>query len=50
MILQTFHNPVWTITEVGAAYSILIFVVGFLIYNLFDSIVEMVSDFKRWLR
>jgi hypothetical protein len=50
MILQTFHDPVWTMTEVGAVYLLLILAAGFLIYNLFDSIVQMVSDFKRWLR
>ena len=50
MILQTFHDPVWTISEVGAIYLLLLFGAGFLIYNLFDSIVEMVSEFKKWFK
>lgn len=50
MILQTFHDPVWTISEAGAIYLLLFLIAGFLIYNLFDSIVDIVSDLKKWLR
>ncbi len=42
------HNPVWTVSEVGAIYGLVFLFVAFLIYNLFDSIVEMVSDLKKW--
>lgn len=47
MILQTFNNPIWTISEVGSIYLLIFLIAGFLICNLFDSIVEMGSDLKN---
>lgn len=48
--LQAIDNPIWTVSEVGAIHLILLMVFGFLIYNLFDSIAEIVSDFKKWFK
>ena len=50
MILQSFENPVWTITEVGAIYPLLATVVVFLGYNLIDSLREIILDIKKALR
>lgn len=50
MYLQTFNDPVWTVSEVGGIWGILLLIAGYLIYNLFDSIVEMVSDLKKWFK
>ena len=50
MYLQTFNDPVWTISAVGCICCILLLAAGYLIYNLFDSIVEMVSDLKKWFK
>lgn len=47
MILQTFRNPVWTVNEVGSIYLCVILIAVFLIYNLFDSIREIISDWKK---
>lgn len=43
------HDPVWTVSEVGGIYGLVFLLVAFLIYNLFDSIVEIISDLKKWL-
>jgi len=49
-LLQSFKNPVWTVTEVGGIYIIAIAFALFLIYHFFDALIDAINDVVRWLK
>lgn len=54
IILQSFNNPVWTISEVGGIYLFIILVAVVFVYLFFSSLREAILDVaklvKRYLR
>lgn len=50
MILQSFANPVWTVTEVGGVYVVLIVAAAFAIYYLSSSFIQAIGDIIRFFR
>jgi len=50
MILQSFQNPNWTVTEAGAVYVVIGACFIYLVWNLFGSMLEVFNDIKKALK
>lgn len=50
IILQSFSNPVWTVSQVGQVWVLILFIAGMLIYWLCESFIQAVKEISLLIK